>query len=243
MLITDYRALQRTDLRDTGASAYFADPELDGFHRRALDEYARYCNNLKRFELIIPAAQAVTPLPADFIAPDPKTFLNAVGAVPSAAADYTDLYSQSEAFQPSTGGLESSFAGSSYLNWLYGPLQTTTQPTTSATILPGSPPSLLLDPAPASAVDAFVLYNADYALPTTSVVGSLADRESGIVLDYACHLACEALLGDPTFLQSYKIADEAVNRAAVVAAITAKSVRKRKSFDQWTRNRPIGMMG
>jgi hypothetical protein len=245
MFITDYRALQRTDLRDTGASAYFSDAELDGFHLRALQQYAKYLPATKQLTLSIPAGQALTPLPQDFLAPEPNTFLTAVGVVPQASGNYSDLYAQSEAFQPATAGLEAGFAGSSYSDWLMGPL-TSVVSTTVATILPGNPPSLLLSPVPKLAISASVLYFADYVLPGPSPGGpaaNLPDRESGLVLDYACHLACEALLGDLTLTQSIKVGDRQITRASAVPAIAAKSERKRLAFDQLTRNRAIGSMG
>jgi hypothetical protein len=242
MFTTDYRALQRTDLRDTGASAYFADPELDGFHQRALREYARYQPLTKQLTLSIPAGQALTALPADFISPDPRTFLAAVGAVPCAPGGYSDVYSQSEAFQPVLGEISGSAYNPTYLNDFTPSYFPMPKPTT-ATLIEGNPPSLLLDPAPARAIASAVLYRADYLMPTVSVAGSLPDRQSGIVLDLACHLACEALLGDASFLQSYKITDEAINRGAVVVAITAKSQRKRAAFDRETRLKAIGSMG
>lgn len=240
MLIGDYRALQRTDLRDTGTSDYFTDVELDGFHQRALRQYARWHPLTKPLDLSIPAGQTVTTLPADFIDPDPATFLAAVGAVPCAPGGYADVYAQSEAFQAPTGGMDgfSSAYGSYGLGYLFFPSRPTT-----ATILEGNPPSLMLDPAPARAIAAKVLYQADYAMPTDSVAGSLADRNSDIILNYACHLACEAMLSDPTLLQSYKVAYEAVNRSRLVDAIAGKSQRKLAAFNSWTASRPLGSMG
>jgi hypothetical protein len=241
MLITDYRALQRTDLRDTGASLYFSDAELDGFHQRALDHYADFIPNVKRLALSIPIGQDTTLMPADFISPEPRTFLLAVGAIPQTIGTYADVFAQSESLQAPMGGMEADFIGNPYLNWEYGALMPP-PPVTRATILPGNPPTLILDPPPTSAISGNVFYYASYALPTTTVAGTLPDRQSGPLLAYACYLATEALLGDGAAVASLKAGDREFKRDQWAQRLEIKAEKKLAEFEKATRFRPLGGM-
>lgn len=238
MLLDDYRAQQRTDLRDVGGIKYFEDAELDLFHRRALDEYARYKPFVKPMTLDLVAGTEAVPLPDDLIAVDPRSFQQALGIpggyVPVRTGYGTIFQLSNDAAAP-TVGMEADFRG--YLGPFGG---TPCPPATTYTFLDGAPPQLIIRPAPAASGSYPIFYQADYALPTDADPGNLPDRDAGIVLDFACHLACEAMLSDPTLLQSYKITDEAIDRKQVVAAIQEKSRTKRASFDRWTLQRPLG---
>lgn len=243
MLITDYRAAQRNDLRDFGSAAYFKDEALDDFHARALREVARYRPMLMPFTLRLVAGEEVVNLPDDWLdvhRPSFETALGIAGSYTAVQTGYTLLYAAAEQGRAPMAGLEMDFSG----RWLpYDPWQQGGSASPTYTILSTSPPRLVIRPAPTSDASHPIFYFANHRLPTEQAPGTIADADSDIVLAWACHLACEALLGDPDMIETVKVGDREVKRDEFARQISAKSERKRDLFDKLMRYRPIGAMG
>ncbi len=243
MLITDYRAAQRNDLRDFGIGAYFQDPALDDFHARALRELARYRPLLRPYTLDLLARQEVVTLPADWLdvhRPSFEQALGIAGAYSELQTSYGLLVAVAEQGRAPTAGFEMDFAGR---RLPYGPRQQANPSEPTYTFLTANPPQLVIRPAPAADASYPIFYFARYQLPTEDAPGSAPDSDSDLILAWACHLACEAALGDPDMLGNFKVGDREVKRDEFARQLAAKSARKRDQFEKLTRFRPIGSMG
>lgn len=241
LYLTDYRAYQRTDLRDVGASQYFSDADLDGFHRRALQALQRFVPLLKPYTLSLVAGQDTYTLPADWLdvhRPSFEQALGLAGAYQAVSAGYGVVYQLSENLHPQ-GWAEAN----PYDRWAVTP---SGRPPTY-TFLNGSPRRLVIQPAPASPASYPMFYLAAYNMPALNstapaVADTVSDADSDAVLTFACHLACDAILSDPTALQTLKVGDRIVDRKEVAKQLGEKSGRKLAEFDRTIRNRPIGGM-
>lgn len=243
MLITDYRAAQRNDLRDFGSAAYFTDEALDDFHSRALREFARYCPMLMPFTLRLVAGEEVVNLPGDWLdvhRPSFETALGIAGSYVAVQTGYALLYAAAEQGRAPMAGLEMDFSG----RWLpYDPWQQLLSAAPTYTFLFTKPSQLVIRPAPRVDASHPIFYFATYRMPTEQTPGSVSDADSDIVLAWACHLACDALLGDPDMVETVKVGDREIKRDEFARQIAAKSERKRDLFDKLMRYRPIGTMG
>lgn len=244
MRITDYRAAQRNDLRDLGIGPYFQDADLDDFHARALRKYGRYDPLLRPLTLVLTAGQEETALPADWQdvhRPSFEAALGIAGAYTPAPTGYGLLYTAAEQGRAPMAGFEMDFAG----RWLpYDPWKSQPTPANPTyTFLNGNPPKLIVRPAPTADARFPIFYFARHALPTDQLPGTVPDADSDLILTWACHLACEAFLGDPDMLSTFKVGDREVRRDEFARQVAAKSVRKRDEFESRTRFRPAGSMG
>lgn len=242
MNLLDYRASQRRDLRDIGANAYFGDPDLDDFHARALREFARYRPLLKPLSLVFVRSQDAIALPTDYQdvhRPSFEAALGIQGAYSPVQTNYGLVYQNAEAGRAPMSGFEMDFSGS----WLpYDPLSQASPNEPIYTFLPGNPATLVIRPAPTVDASYPIFYFASYQLPTETAPGSLPDSDSDIILAWACHLACEAILSDPDMLGNFKVGDREVKRDEFARQLALKSERKRDQFEKITRFRPIGSM-
>lgn len=243
MLLADYRAAQRNDLRDLGLGPYFQDADLNDFHARALREYGRYHPLLRPLALTFTAGQEEIALPADWQEVHRPSFEAALGIAGSYApiqTGYGLLYAAAEQGRAPTAGLEMDFAG----RWLpYDHWQVQSPPASPTyTFLGGNPPRLIVRPAPTSDARYPIFYFASHALPTESAPGTVPEADSDLVLAWACHLACEAFLGDPDMLSTFKVGDREVRRDEFARQVAAKSERKRDEFESRTRFRPAGSL-
>ncbi len=243
MLIADYRAAQRNDLRDFGAGAYFQDEALDDFHARALREFARYRPLLRPLTLHLVGGQEVVNLPGDWLDVHRPSFELALGIAGSYTAIQTGyglLYAAAEQGRAPTAGMDMDFAG----KWLpYDPWQQALAANPTYTFLSANPPQLVIRPAPESDASFPIFYFASYQLPTDTAPGSASDADSDLILAWACHLACEAALGDPDMLGNFKVGDREIKRDEFARQLAAKSERKRDQFEKLLRFRPVGSMG
>ncbi|MBO9539676.1 hypothetical protein J7643_03690 [bacterium] len=243
MLITDYRATQRNDLRDFGNAAYFTDAALDDFHARALREFARYRPMLMPFTLQLVAGEEVVSLPDDWLdvhRPSFETTLGIAGSYSSVQMGYALLYAAAEQGRAPTAGLEMDFSG----RWIpYDPWQHGVPDGPTYTFISTRPSRLVIRPAPIADASHPIFYFATHRMPTEQEPGSLSDADSDIVLAWACHLACEALLGDPDMVETVKVGDREIKRDEFARQVAAKSQRKRDLVDKLLRYRPIGSMG
>lgn len=243
MNLLDYRSAQRRDLRDVGANSYFEDADLDDYHQRALREFARYRPLLKPFSLIFVAGQDTIPLPADYQdihRPSFEAALGIQGAYNPVQTNYGLVYQNAEEGRAPMSGFEMDFSG----RWLpYDPWSQASPDDPVYAFLPGNPATLVVRPAPSLDATYPIFYFASYALPTVSQAGSVSDADSNLILAWACHLACEAVLGDPDMVGNFKVGDRAISRDEFTRQLAAKSQRKRDQFENLTRFRPIGSMG
>lgn len=244
MLLADYRAAQRNDLRDLGLGPYFQDADLDDFHARALREYGRYRPLLRPFALLLTAGEESVDLPPDWQGVHPPSFESALGIAGSYSpipTSYGLVYAAAAQGRPPVAGLEMDFAGSSLVADPWQGHTTAANPL--YTFLTGNPPRLIIRPAPITSGSFPIFYFAQHALPLADSAGTVPDADADLILAWACHLACEAALGDPDMLSSYKVGDREVRRDEFARQVAAKSARKRDEFENRTRHRPVGSMG
>lgn len=243
MNLLDYRAAQRRDLRDIGGAPYFQDADLDDFHSRALREFARYRPLLKPLALVFVAGQDTIGLPTDFQETHRPSFeaaLGIQGAYNPISTSYGLVYQNAESGRAPLSGFEMDFSG----RWLpYDPWSQASPSDPVYTFLSGNPATLVVRPAPTSDASFPIFYFAGYQLPTETAVGSLPDSDADLILAWACHLACEAILSDPDMLGNFKVGDREVKRDEFARGLAAKSERKRDQFEKFMRFRPIGSMG
>lgn len=243
MLITDYRAAQRSDLRDFGCGATFDDDKLDEFHARSLRAYSRYRPFLMPFTLRLVAGEETVELPDDWLDVHRPSFdaaLGLSGGYTAVQTSYSLLLAAVEQGRPPMAGLEMDFSSR---RLAYDPWQPDAPGGTTYTFLATQPPRLVIRPAPITGAVHPIFYFASHRLPDAQQPGTLPDAESDLVLAWACHLACEALLGDPAILETVKVGDREIKRDEVARQIAAKSERKRDVFDKLLRYRPTGAMG
>lgn len=243
MNLLDYRAAQRRDLRDIGGAPYFQDADLDDFHARALREFARFRPLLKPMVIPFVAGQDTIALQTDFQEihrPSFEAALDIQGAYNPVQTNYGLVYQNAESGRAPMAGFETDFSG----RWLpYDPWSQATPDDAVYTFLPGNPATLIVRPAPSMDASHPIFYFASYQLPTESAPGSVSDADSDLILAWACHLACEAILSDPDMLGNFKVGDREVKRDEFARGLAAKSERKRDQFEKLTRFRPIGSMG
>jgi len=243
VLITDYRAAQRSDLRDLGCSAYFDDEKLDEFHARSLRAYSRYRPYLMPFILRLIAGEENVELPEDWLDVHRPSFdaaLGLAGGYTAVQTSYSLLLAAAEEGRPPMSGLEMDFSAG---RLTYDPYQPDAPGRPTYTFLATQPPRLVIRPAPTTGAVHPIFYFASHRLASAQQPGTLPDAESDLVLAWACHLACEALLGDPAILETVKVGDRELKRDEFARQLAAKSDRKRDVFDRLLRYRPIGAMG
>ena len=173
--------------------------------------------------------------------PSFEAALGIAGAYTPIQTGYGLLYAAAALGRPPMAGFEMDFAGSSVAGGSWQGHAAQGDPT--YTILSGNPSRLIIRPAPVTGASFPIFYYAHHVLPTADAPGTVPDAYSDLILAWSCHLACEAALGDPDMLSSFKVGDREVRRDEFARQVAAKSERKRDEFDRQTRFRPAGSMG